>query len=342
MATLGVKSTPIIINSRLAIINMAGANLPAKKYKKTSPTQTRLIFEFDGGSTQYIDIARALSSINRKFYRQGVYYYVNSVEVYNNETGVIDLHVCPDNWITKNAHQRGFQLYQKMNSMIDPPLTSGVFRPRYHDFKVYMDQRHRDTGSANVSLHGINGTSTEETTTPDDWDYSIFCSADDDGDSQSESDNFNVHILGGHVGAPGNYQSVGLIKSYGETRFTVPIDSPNDDNTSTSDPLIQVFDFSSEDQMNDLIDNLQSENDDPPYNYDLYVGEGNDNDPNHNQMAHVARIGTEVGVGRVGRASGFCAPFGLVCVDPSGVSTAFSVVLNLAQGTYHGVYAERC
>ena len=58
-------------------------------------------------------------------------------------------------------------------------------------------------------------------------------------------------------------------------------------------------------------------------------------------MQHVARIGTEVGVGRVGRASGFCAPFGLICVDPHGVSTEFRVVLNLAQGTYHGVYAER-
>ena len=74
---------------------MAGANLPAKKYQKTTPTVLRLSFECDGGSTQYIDIARALSAINRRFYRQGLYYYVNSVEVYNNETGVIDLHTVP-------------------------------------------------------------------------------------------------------------------------------------------------------------------------------------------------------------------------------------------------------
>jgi hypothetical protein len=50
---------------------MAGANLPAKKYKKTSPTVTRLSFEFDGASTQFIDVAAALSAVNRKFYRDG-------------------------------------------------------------------------------------------------------------------------------------------------------------------------------------------------------------------------------------------------------------------------------
>ena len=87
--------------------------------------------------------------------------------------------------------------------------------------------------------------------------------------------------------------------------------------------------------MNDVVENLLTDNDNPPYNLDYYIGEGS------SSMQHVARIGTEQGVGRIGRASGFCAPFGLICVDPSGVSTAFRVVLNLAQGTYHGVYAER-
>ena len=64
-----------------ALAYMAGANLPSKKYTKSSPTVTRLSFECNGGSTEYIDVAKALSIINRKFARQGVYYYVNSVEL---------------------------------------------------------------------------------------------------------------------------------------------------------------------------------------------------------------------------------------------------------------------
>ena len=318
---------------------MAGANLPAKKYKKTSPTQTRLSFEFDGGSTQFIDIAMALSAINRKFYRQGVYYYVNSVEIYNDETGVVDLHTVPDNWITKNAHQRGFQLFQKMNAMVDTPI-SMIGRPKYHDFKVYMDHRHVTTGSTPPSLHGINAVATAINS--DDWVYSNFVSADSDGDItdpttiNQEADDFTVHLVGGNIGNSSNWTSVGLIRSYSQSRRTV---EPNEvgqvANMDETDPLINIFDFSTEEQMNDLITNLEQDNDAPPYDYNIYVGEENNN------LQHVARIGTEQGVGRVGRASGFCAPFGLICVDPHGVSTAFRVVLNLAQGTYHGVYGER-
>ena len=313
---------------------MAGANLPAKKYKKTSPTTTRLSFEFDGGSTQFVDIGLALSALNRKFYRAGVYYYVNSVEIYNNETGVVDLHTLPDNWVTKNAWNRAFQLFQKMNSMVDPPV-SNIGRSKYHDFKVYMSDLHRITGSAIPALHGINGIYTTGGTTPDDWDYSKFVSADDDGDATQQADDFYVHMLGGHVGTSDNWESVGLIKSYGESRVR-PEENVNDIPVQAyADPLVNVFDFSSEEQMNDIIENLNNFNDESPYNHDHYIG------ISESQMQHVARIGTEQGVGRVGRASGFCAPFGLICVDPHGVNTQFRLVLNLAQGTYHGVYAER-
>ena len=309
---------------------MAGANLPAKKYKKTNPTQLRLSFEFDGGSTQFIDIAQALSTINRKFYRQGVYYYVNSVEIYNNETGVVDLLTLPDTWVTKNAWNRGFNMFQKMNA-----LAPDVPRPKYHDFKVYMSDLHRTTGSTEPRLHDINGASAAGGMTPDDWTYSQFTSADDDGDSTQEADNFYAHMLGDHIGASGNWLSIGLIRSYGDSRALPQSNDPVLPAEISTDPLNNLFDMSSEDMMNDIIERLDADNDGTPYESAVYIGDS------ANQMQHVARIGTEVGVGRVGRASGFCAPFGLICVDPHGVSTAFRVVLNLAQGTYHGVYAER-
>jgi len=322
---------------------MAGANLRAKMYKKTSPTVTRLSFEFAGAGTQFIDIAMALSAVNRKFYRQGVYYYVNSVEIYNNETGVVDLHTVPDNWITKNAHQRGFKIFQQMNALVGPPL--GAMKPKYHDFKVYLSDLHRQTGSTLPSLHTINAGS--QTQLVDDWVYSQFISADSDGDLEfdpvtnhatrvnQEADNFYCHLIGPHNGTPDNWQSIGLIKSYAETRGTVNSETPEDANVDITDPLLNLFDMSTEEQVNDITQNLLDDNDQPPYNFNQYVGEAT------TSMQHVARIGTEVGVGRVGRASGFCAPFGLICVDPQDLSTAYRVVLNLAVGSYHGIYAER-
>ena len=308
---------------------MAGANLPAKKYKKTSPTVTRLSFELDGSSTQFIDIGLALSALNRRSYRAGVYYYVNSVEIYNNETGVVDLHTAPDSYITKNAWNRGFKTFQKMNAMVDVP------RPKFHDFKVYLSDLHRQTGSLIPALHGINGTWTNVNVTPDDWDYSKLVSADDDGDSIQQADDMFMHLIGPHIGSSGNWTSVGLIESYGDSRGQPPAEDPVLPSEARDDPLINLFDFSSEEQLNDIITNLDLDNESAPYDRNGYVGS------NVNNMQHVARIGTEVGVGRVGRASGFCAPFGLICVDPHGVNTAFRVVLNLAVGTYHGVYAER-
>jgi hypothetical protein len=311
---------------------MAGANLPAKKYKKTSPTVTRLSFEFTGSGQDYIDIAKALSAVNRKFYRQGVYYYVNSIEVYNNEQGVVDLYTLCDNWVTKNAWNRGFQVFQKMNAMVDSPLTNGI-RPKYHDFKVHMDSTHVSQGSASPSLHNRAGA--PATVNNDDWVYSKFVSADADADPTQEADDFYVHMLGTHTGSSDNWTSVGLIKSYAESRARPHVTAPITDTNLATDPLLNIFDFSGEEQMNDIIANLEQDNDAPPYDLDNYVGETS------TALQHVARVGTEVGLGRVGRASGFCAPFGLICVDASSISTGFRVVLNLAQGTYHGVYAER-
>ena len=311
---------------------MAGANLPAKKYKKTSPTATRLSFEFDGSATQFVDIGMALSAVNRKFARAGVYYYVNSVEIYNNETGVVDLHTLPDTWVTKNAWNRGFQIFQKMNAMTDAPLTAGL-RPKYHDFKVYMSERHLTAGSTPPVMHGINGA--QSIISPDEWAYSQFVSADDDQDGTANADEFKVHMIGPHTGNSNNWTSIGLIKSYAETRMIPANSSPNADMVDITDPLMNLFDFSSEEQLNDIAQNLLEDNDRTPYDINAYVGESG------NHMQHVARIGTEQGVGRVGRAAGFCAPFGLICVDPHGVQSEFRLVINLAVGTYHGVYAER-
>jgi len=311
--------------------------LPAKKYKHSSPTQTRLSFEFTGNQTAFIDIAQSLSAVNRRGgYRQGVYYYVNSVEVYNNSTGVIDLHTLQDTWVTKQAHQRGRKLWAKMNRLVAPPLLNGA-KPAYHDFKVFMTKQHAVAGSSTrPSLHGINNASA--TTITDDWVYSDFVSADDDGDSNQNADQFTVHMIGPHIGSSDDWDSVGLIKSYSESRATVSLETPNDDNIDLTDPLMNVFDFSSEEQINEIAQNLLLDNDKPPYDISLYNGESS------NHMHHAARIGTEQGVGRIGRASGFCVPFGLICVDPWGLpdpNDNFRVVINLAEGTYDGVYAER-
>ena len=305
-------------------------NYPAQKYKKGTPSQIRLSFEFTGGSTQFIDIARALSIVNRKMHRQGCYYYVNSVELYNNEDAFVDLHVLPDTWMTRSAYRRALGIF---NEQTERGLAqAGNVAGKYHDFKVYMSPTHRTTGSANPSLHDIN--SAAQAYSPDDWNYSQFVSADDDQDGVANADEFYGHMLGDHVGTSDNWTTIGLIKSYHETRPRVSTEPVLDGNI-LADPLLNLFDYSSEEQMNDVIENLNEHNDESPYNMDEMVGESDAS------MQQVGRLVTTTTLGRKDSISGFCAPLGLICVDPQETATAYRIVINLAPGTYHGVYAER-
>ena len=317
------------------------SNLPAKKYKKGTPAQIRLSFEVPAGRvTRFIDIAAALSAVNRKAYRQGVYYYVNSVEMYDNSIQTTNLHVIPDTWMTRAAYRRAKGLYTELS---DRALlnTGAAIAGKYHDFRVYMSNLHRTTGSLGPSLHNVNDAA--QPLLMQEWAYSQFVTADVN-DGASPADEFFAHMIGPEVGtgsgATSNVESVGVIESYATTRGTVQDISPNTANVDLTDPLLNLFDGSPEEVQNDVITNLKGSYDEPPYDIDLYTGQ------HAGHMQHVARLSTTGSVGRVVQEEGFCAPLGLICIDPVPVGpgeedTDFRIVINLAPGTYNGVYAER-
>lgn len=333
-------------------------NYPAKKYKKGQPVITRLSFEFTGPGTRFLDVSAALSALNRKAFRQGCYYYINSVEFYDNANSSVDLHVCPDNWITRSSHRRAKGIWDAMNARAMDAGASLV-APKYHDFKVYMSKRHVDVGTTMPSLYDINGI--HRAIVPDEWAYSQVATADNDGDLTTvdgvvvlnqDADEFYLHVLGGHNGSSDNWTSIGIVKSYQDTRPMAPVVEPQfvDAASLKEDPLLNVVDYSSEEQMNDIIENLNEDNDTTPYDRNLYVGVGGDginpvdgSTADCFDMMHVVRLNTTAESGRVDRQGGFCAPFGLICVDPENTMSGtnkFRIVLNMAVGTYHGVYAE--
>ena len=148
-------------------------NLPAKKYTHSNPTELKLAFEFSGGQTEYIDIARALSAINRKFVSQQAYFYVSKIELYNNSDSFVDIHTLPDTWVTRNAYKRGRAMFESMNALLDPAV-SGIAAAQYYDFKVFMNPQHRTLGSANPVLYDINADEDSgfSAVQPDEWSYS--------------------------------------------------------------------------------------------------------------------------------------------------------------------------
>lgn len=318
---------------------MAGANLPAKKYKKTTPTQTRLVFEIPAQTTGgYIDLAQALSAINRRFYRQGVYYYVNSFEVQNLEEGYVDLQVAPDTWMTKNAWNRAFATFQKMNAQSDTP------RPKYHDFKVFLDANHRTDvqgGTNNLMPCGAAGIGggTTETIWTDEWQYAQFVSMVDRTPESTTPNEFNMHVIGGHSGTgPSSYNSVGMIYSYSASRsYPDPDGEPTLMTGNDDDPLTQLFQASEVHAIEEISEHLDISNDQTPYNGDYYFGSGD------KHLVPLRRLQTgAASTGRSHEISGACVPFGLIRVSSSGYESAWRLIINVASGTYNGVYAERC
>lgn len=311
-------------------------NYPPQKNKKGTPAVTRLSFEMTGDQIQYIDVAKALSAVNRRHYRQGLYYYVQSIEVYNNADSFVDFFTAPDTWVTKAAHRRGKAIWDEMNDRA--MQNTGAIIGKYHDFKVFLDKDHRAIGSELPNLHRTAVSNVNITV--DDWEYSQMVSADDDQDGIANADQWYLHLVGAHNGSSANWDDVGLIKSYSDTRTTVQQVNPENPPIADllDDPLTNLFDYSSEEQMNDVLTILDTaDNEQTPYDHSSYIGEQD------RHLVNTGRAATVATNNRVAMIPGFCAPCGLIKVHPAGVAPAdsFRVIVNVASGNYNGVYAER-
>ena len=135
----------------------------ATKKKSKTPAVRYLRYELTNSSTpgtetsHYIDLARDLSAINRRLYRQGRAYHVKRISIVSSNTiagvGVYDQTVLPgattqtqnagrftvscvpDSWTVRNAWRRGFEMWNKMNKQSTLADNSSL-KPKFHDFKI--------------------------------------------------------------------------------------------------------------------------------------------------------------------------------------------------------------
>jgi len=140
--------------------------------------------------------------------------------------------------------------------------------------------------------------------------------------------------MGAHVGAAGTRTSVSLIRSYGESRATVQPTDPNVPSLASDDPLINVFDYGT--TIDDVIDNMQDENDAPPYSVTNYPG-GAGNMPKP-LVVHE----TTLGAGGKAVVPSFNALIGQMEFEISSplASDVYSVLVELAPGNYRGIKAD--
>lgn len=311
-------------------------NLPAKMYTAGERTHLKLRFRWDAGDgnsthTSYIDLAQALSQVNRRAYRQGLYYYVASVTFSNGTAAYCQVNTLPDTWMTKLAWSRAYRKYMQM---VRRANNHSNVSPKYHDFKTQMV----NGGTAMSVAYGDVDSSTYYSS--DDWVISKFVTDDPPSSDPQAVDEFISHMLGAHIGSAGSWTSIGLIRSLDDTWRRQPADGlPELDPDADTDPIANMFDAG--DSHDDVRENLNTDGDEPPYNHNLMTGSGS---VEETCVGAILRVG-DGGPG-IARAPGFCAPLGLLQVNVSdfGAGTSIDIVemiIEMVPGTYHGVHAER-
>ena len=296
---------------------MASKNLPAKKYTSGQREEKILYFERDNNDTWYIDIAKALSEVNRKAYRQGLYYYVQSVELQDNADGsTVDIYTLPDTWLTKQAWIRGYTHWSEMMDKLDVPAA------KYADFKIRMTSL-----SASLTLEVPHGHGTA-----DEWNRSEFnYNKSEESGAQGTS---SIYMCGPNAGSWPNTTGYGLITGYTNTRRNIGDIVEGTDPVPTATAAEDILLLDNQDGHPQSTLQKIDDNDLTPYDHDNFYGVAN------GDLTRQFRLSTGFGAGRAATMGGFCAPLGLLKVDAACTGT-YSVSLKLVPGPYHGVYAER-
>lgn len=310
----------------------------SKKGKAHTPSVRHLRYQLTANiaeSSHYIDLARDLSLVNRRLYRQGKHYFVKKITVTSRNTsnGFVSVAAAPTSWMTGAAWKKAFKLWTQMREghggAPGSGLPTGVSPAKWADFKVYLDDSHR---TATMPLPLDNGNNPVVITDAD-WDYSRFVSPD----GAAGADEFTAHLLGAHQGAVGAYTSVGIVQGYEESRRTVQQDQTSSE-INTDSWMVNLFDDGT--TLDEIADDLKEDGDFPPYQYNQYNG-GATNMPKPivQQLKSLVQYSPDnapsITLGMVQ------APCGLLELEiASGQDNdTFDILIELAEGDYKGVKA---
>ncbi len=271
---------------------------------KIEPAVTQLAYLVPDG-TSYIDIAKDLSMVNRRLYRQGYTYVVQDIQLgissglRSTDVAVMTMSTMGNSWMVHNAWKKAYQAWRQQQRDVKAAL-GAEFEGKWADFKIYLDDTHEDgtilepyAGDGAVYIAG-------------EWAHSKFV-FDDDGTERE----LKMHMIGSSNLADTNNESgVGLIHEYARSRARVSASEP-DLSSEASDTIYAKM--MATDEMSDmLVDNLEGDNDETPYSRTEYPG----GDTNADSAVPV-RFFSASGTQTTTTSPGFIAPCGLIKIDAS-------------------------
>ncbi len=246
--------------------------------KKLEPAVKTLAFNFEeggaGGGTDFISLSQCASIVNRRFYRAGLNWAVSGFTlITTGGSGLVFISKVPDTWVASNAWHKGFAAWQKMNR--DALSESESVKPKFLDFKVFMDPDHHAAGvAANLLPVDVAG----NPYVPGEWEMSKYHIPNTSVDSSDPSSNNPREIIwtGANyqgAGASGDF-AVSLIEGYAASRGLPDIQDPNtpDDAASVNASLAQnwlaALDNDFDQQAGEVLADMITENNQAPYPYE--------------------------------------------------------------------------
>jgi len=311
------------------------------KTPMAQPCQLTLAYNLDSGAN-YLDLARSLSAVNRKLYRQGRVYVVAGITfqwkgVAQDNNLAISVATAADSWVVRNAWTKGHALWRQMQALVleDNPSLKG----KWHDFKVQLDGGHSSGNTKNVQNWEGHGT-TGNPVTLGEWNMSTYVMPQHEVDPATGeplvADEFTAVLIGDNTASKKS-----LVLAYQESRAQVQ-------RAPALDPGMEEGFFSlltdSGSQEPELAEVIGEENDEAPYDMDEYPGaDVNSVEPWCQGFDTVSAFSP------TGRLPGFVAPCGLVKVttsafNPDGSETDapddVRCLVHMFPGKYSGVLAE--
>lgn len=281
-----------------------------------------------------IDIPRALSLYNRKSYRSGYVYSVDYIEYIGSTNDVISIAKLPETYVTLSAYKLGFEMWKAQRAAaIDE---SGIGPGRWSDFKPWYNQDHQTGVTPEMSPRGVGGGVILQPLdlTGAEWNRAEV-QVNDIG--AATTDVVNVGMLGDND-LLNDYG--GLIEAYGNTRTATLSPDPLTPNVASQSWITRTGEASAE-MSQDVIDLIETENDQPPYANQADVALAATYLGNSQSATHGTLVDTTV-TGSTGRGvslNGGLFPLGMMLVAIASVGTSSVIRVHLTRGEYKGVAA---
>lgn len=275
----------------------------------------------------YLDIAKVMSQINRRLYRQGGTYHIANITVHDGDGDCfVKFGGLPTTWASRAAWQQAFQLWKKQRASVQDVSN---LSSKWSDFKVYLNDSMRTDTTDEMKFEDIE----EDHPAVGEWDYSEML-LDEDGDN---SDSFFLHMMGTNNGSlsGGTCVSAGLLANF-EDVLQLPTEDPEVPQNASLSLFTLMSRGGADTELNkDLVDQMELDNKLPPYSPTAIPGAK----ANCASPWNYREVSIKSAQSPSAMLPGFSVPLGLLCIETKSATNnnKIGILIELVPGKYKGV-----